>query len=108
MQKTKPTKESIVDTVADLRVGDEITIEGRAKPLTVQRVKARTVETRDGDRLTQHAVEVEGDWEGANTFVLADAVNPLVGEHTGEVKFFGDRPRDVPEGFAVRRVGGGE
>ena len=103
MNTTKSRAEERIDTVADLVVGDRVRVGDRTKPLDVQRVGVRTVRTRDGDTITQHLAELEGDWANATTYVVADVVNPLTGDVPGTQRFLGDGPSGNVD---LRRVEG--
>lgn len=65
-----------VDDVRFLEAGDRVRLDDRAKPLTVTGTATRTEETlRAGRQITQHAVELEGDWNGSRTYVVANRVD---------------------------------
>jgi len=65
-----------VDDVRYLDVGDRVRLNDRAKPLTVTGTATRTRETVvAGREVVQHGVELEGDWAGAQTYVVFNRVD---------------------------------
>lgn len=99
--KTVPHR---IESLAELSVGDEIVFERRSldddqieskRPLRVIDGATRTYANDHHDpavgceafEVEQHAVEVRGEWQGAVTTTLADAINSLDGSHAGIVDY---------------------
>lgn len=93
-----------IESIGQLSVGDEIVFERRSlddadieskRPLTVVDGATRTVANDHHDpqagcvafETQQHAIEARGDWEGAKTYCLADAINTLDGSLSGIVDY---------------------
>ena len=78
---TTPTQNGTdsTDTITDLRdlrVGDRVVFGDRTQPLTVADLGERVHGTGD-DEIATPIVRVEGDWEGANAYVLAHVIKQL-------------------------------
>ena len=93
-----------IESIGQLSVGDEIVFERRSlddeqieskRPLTVVDGATRTVANDHHDpqagcvafETQQHAIEARGDWKGAKTYCLADAINTLDGSLSGIVDY---------------------
>ena len=74
-KRTDNAAESITD-LRDLRRGDQVLFGDRTQPLTVTNLGERVHGTSD-DEITTPIVRVEGDWQGANTYVLAHVIKQL-------------------------------
>lgn len=82
-----------VDDVRYLEPGDRVRLNGRAKPLAVTGTDTRTRETiRAGREVTQHGVELEGDWDGAQTHVVYNRVDGWRGVELKEQRCLEDGP----------------
>jgi len=74
-------------------VGDRVRLNDRAKPLTVTGTDTRTRETVvAGRKVTQHGVELEGDWDGAQTYVVYNRVDGWRGVELAEQRCLEDGP----------------
>lgn len=82
-----------VDDVRYLDVDDRVRLNDRAKPLTVTDTETRTRETiRAGREVVQHGVELEGDWDGAQTYVVYNRVDGWHGIELEEQRCLEDGP----------------
>ena len=76
-----------ISDVRYLAVGDRVRMNDRERPLTVIQTGSRVVETLyecPWDAV-QHAVQLQGDWEGARPYVVVNEANHWHGHLTGRL-----------------------
>jgi len=90
--------ESEIEDVRYLEVSDCVRLNGRQRPLTVTATGTRTRETIIAERpVMQHLVELEGEWEDAVTYVIANCVDAWSGVELQEQRSLAGGPTGVVE-----------